>query len=138
MISFYQLKAIKQEQEERKNAQLKADEEAKKNKRLQEEYEQKQREKLRLGQEYRDKIKEKEKIRIQRQRDDGSYLTKEQRKKFQRAQVQLGAAGIQVPTRHKSPLTTANHGESEKRRILYDDQRKANRTCMFLIMFLIN
>jgi hypothetical protein len=104
---------------------------------LEEERDQKEQEKLRLEKEYREKIKEKEKNRIRRKREDGSYLTKEQRKKYQRAQIQLGAAGIQVPTRHISQLTTSNNDESIKKRILYDDHRKTSTTYMFFNLFLI-
>jgi len=64
-------------------------------------------------------------------------LTKEQRKKYQRAQIQLGAAGIQVPTRHISQLTTSNNDESIKKRILYDDHRKTSTTDIFFNLFLI-
>lgn len=121
---------LKERQKDRQNAELEAEKEAKRIELLQEEYEQKQTEKLRLEQEYRDKRKEKEKTRIQRQREDGSYLTKEQRKKYQRAQIQFEAAGIEVPTRHTAQLTTINTGETGRKRILYDDRRKTNRTGM--------
>ncbi len=134
---YFQINLIKQRQIDRENAELEADEEAKKHQRLQEERNQKEEEKLRLEKEHREKRKEKEKIRIQRQREDGSYLTKEQRKKYQRAQIQLQAAGIQVPTRAVSQLTMSNNSESNKKRILYDDHRKTNTMRMLFNLFLI-
>jgi translation initiation factor 5B len=132
------LDLIRQRQKDRENAELEAETEAKRIQRLQEEDDRKQEEKLRLEQAYRDKRKEKERKRIQRLREEGLYLTKEQRKKYQRAQIQLGAAGIEVPTRHTTQLTTVNTDESGRKRILYEDQRKANRTCMFFNLFLIS
>ncbi len=131
MICF-QLNSIKQRQEDRKNAELEADAEAKRLQHLEEEYQRKKQEQLRVEKERREKIKEKEKKRIQRQRGNGSYLTAEQRKKVHRAQIQLGAAGIQVPTRHVSQLATSNNDKSSKKRILYDDRRTINTTCMLL------
>ena len=121
---------IKQRQEDRKIVAIEADEERKRIEREIEEKERKEAERIRLEQEHREKIKDKEKARIQRQRDAGTYLTKEERKKRHHAQVQLGAAGIEVPARHACQIPTTDRGDSKKRGILYDDQRKANKSCM--------
>ena len=86
-------------------AEIEADEERK---RIEREIEEEER--LRLEREYREKIKENE------------SLPKKQRRKRQRAQVQLGAIGIKVPTKDRE--------DSRKKGILYADQRKANKSCM--------
>ena len=133
---------LKERQRDRRNAELEAEKEAKRLALLQEENERKEAERLRLEQQYRDKRNEKDKLRIQRQREEGSYLTKNARQKYLRAQVQLGAAGVDVPTRHAIQLKGANTDESDRKRILYDDRRKANRTGISifhkLTSFLIN
>lgn len=90
--------------------------------------------------EIRAKRKEKEKQRIQRLKDKGLYLTKDQREKYHRAQVQLEAAGILVPTRHVAQLKISNNNDqSTKKRILYDDHhRKKSIKIVFSNLFLDN
>ena len=103
---------IRQQQEDREKAEFEANEEAKRIERQNKEEEERREGASRLEQEHRERMKEKDRIRIQRQRDAGLYLTKGQRKKYQQAQVQLGAAGIEVPTRHcgyHAWISTTNH-----------------------------
>lgn len=121
---------IRQQQADREKAEFEANEEAKRIQRENEEEQEKREKALRLEQERRQRLKQKEHDRIQRQREAGLYQTKEQRKKHQQAQVQLGAAGIEVPMRHNARQLTTDENEPVKRRILYDDRRKANRTGM--------
>lgn len=122
---------IKQQQEDRKLAEIKADEERKRIERENEEMQRREEEQLRLEQEHREKLKENERNRIQRQRDAGTYLTKRERRMRQYAQVQLAAAGIELPARHTPPILTTDHEDSKKRGILYGDRRKANNSCTF-------
>jgi len=119
---------MKEFQKLQEEAKLKAMKDEEEKRQLEEEFEKQREEKLRLEKERREKKKQKEKERIQRKKDEGSYLTKEQRDKLERARIQLEAAGIQVPARNTTQ-TAANNGEqSVKKRVLYDDRRKKTQT----------
>ncbi|CAF4289576.1 unnamed protein product, partial [Adineta steineri] len=114
------LNLIKEQQQARRDAELKADEEAKENQRLQEESDRKKQEELLLLEKKREKKRDAKKKRIQRQKQEGLYLTKEQREKHHRAQIQFESIGIHVP-----PRTNAQQSGIQKR-ILYNDFQKTN------------
>lgn len=119
---------MKEFQRKQEEAKSKAMEDEKEKQRLEEELERQREERIRLEKERREKKKQKEKERIQRKKEDGSYLTKEQREKLERARIQLEAAGIQVPARNTAQATSTNNGEQPtKKRVLYDDRRKKNQ-----------
>jgi hypothetical protein len=134
---FFQINLIKGIQKDRLAAQLEAEKAAKEKQRLEDEREQRELERLRLEKENREKKKQNKKKRIERQKHEGSYLTKNEREKRQRAQVQFEAAGVQIPTRHIVQSTISDNGEAGKKPILYDDQRKPNTRCMFFNLFLL-
>ncbi|CAF0921562.1 unnamed protein product, partial [Didymodactylos carnosus] len=88
-------------------------------------------EKIQLEKERKEKKKQKEKERIKRQKEQGTYLTKEQREKLERARQQLGAAGVQIPARTlaQQQVSSTNGSVSSvpsdtKKRVIYDDKKK--------------
>ncbi|CAF1323503.1 unnamed protein product [Adineta steineri] len=114
------LSLMKEFQKKREEAKLKAVQDEEEEMRLEEAFQKQREEKERAEKEKRDKKKQKEKERIQTKKKEGTYLTKEQREKLERARIQLQAAGIQVPERN-----TVDNGERPvKKRILYEDRRK--------------
>ncbi|CAF1287967.1 unnamed protein product [Adineta steineri] len=114
------LSLMKEFQKKREEAILKAAQDEEEEMRLEEAFQKQREEKERAEKEKRDKKKQKEKERIQTKKKEGTYLTKEQREKLERARIQLQAAGIQVPERN-----TVDNGERPvKKRILYEDRRK--------------
>lgn len=119
---------MKEFQRQQEEAKLKLMQNEQENQRLAEEMEEQRLERIRLEKERREKKKQKEKERIQRKKEEGSYLTKEQREKLERARIQLEAAGIQVPARNTVQATSTNNGEQPvKKRVVYDDRRKKNQ-----------
>ncbi|CAF2154254.1 unnamed protein product [Rotaria magnacalcarata] len=122
------LSLMKEFQKIQEEAKLKALKDEEEKQRLQEEHENQREEKLRLEKERRDKKKLNEKKRIQRKKEEGSYLTKEQREKLERARVQLEAAGVQVPARATTQAAVNNGEQPAKKRVIYEDRRKKTQT----------
>ena len=119
---------MKQIQKDQEEAKLKAIQDEEQRFQLEEQLAKQQEEKLRAEKEQRERKKQKEKDRIRRKKEEGTYQTKEQREKLERARVQLEAAGIQVPARSAAQKTATGNEEASaqagKKRVVYEDRRK--------------